>query len=79
MQADATRGPSDFGTATLPWGALFSTASAKLRPRYVRHLLRVEIHHHGLRAVHHPLLEVASVLHVEGAAADRRAAEGPAE
>lgn len=28
-------------------------------------LLRVEVHHNGLGAVHHPVLEVAAVLHVE--------------
>lgn len=37
----------------------------------------MEVHHDGLGAVDHPLLEVAAVLHVEGAGATRGGAQGP--
>lgn len=29
-------------------------------------LLRVEVHHNGFGVVHHPVLEVAAILHIEG-------------
>lgn len=37
----------------------------------------MEVHHDGLGAVDHPLLEVAAVLHVEGAGATRGGPQGP--
>lgn len=45
-------------------------AMAERGARAVRgNLLRVEVHHNGFGVVHHSVLEVAAVLHVEGAAA----------
>lgn len=41
-------------------------------------LLRMEVHHDRFGVVYYPVLEVAAILHVEGAPAACRGAKGPA-